>query len=746
MKPHSVYITAKWTARLLMAMTVFVSLGISAGISRAAEDPDTSTKIFLPFAMRSGAGLVPLTAQCVDCPRNISGMTGQSLRMDSSSHPHIAYGSDHLYHAWNDGTGWKTEVVDPAPGTGYAASLAFDNTGKAGISYYDDYNHSLKLARWSGTSWILQTVDTSPFAGFTSSLAFNSAGYPRIAYEDYDSAQAVFRIKYVEWNGAAWSFYPTIDHTEEYRGTTLSLALDQSGGTHISYWRSNYDVVGGLIYASWTSGAWALQIVEEDTETGRDNSLAFDSLGKPHISYFNDWDGLVRYASLNETVWTTETVFGSGLAMDKNNATSLTFGTADMPMIAFSLGSDPTQTLVWLAYKSGGVWHHDQDHDIVGSAGARWPAIAADSNGKPQISYVDYNTGQLHFSRLTAWNPDTWSNATIDSGAQVGQGTSLAMSATGLPHIAYMDLTHGVMKYATQVMGMWQASTVNVPGMKPAHGHALAVDTNGIPHIAYSDTAAKKIMYATLNGANWTAEVVTDDTGSDIEKYISLALDASNNPHISFFDAAFSGVDLKYAHKTDAGPWQVSEVDKDAVGITGQYNSIAIDSSGKPHISYYNVHSGHLWYASWNGAAWEKILVDDGYQTGRYTSLVLDSLNHPHICYSDHQNYYVKYATFNGSAWTVSSLTPADPGNSDDRASVCSIKVGSGNVPYISYFRKIDRHLAMLHPVSGSWVSEMVDANGDTGEHNSLAMYNGVPYIAYYHTSNKDLQFMMWKP
>jgi hypothetical protein len=734
-----------WAERLVLALVVLVSMGVSRAQSSAGDAATPPWKSYLPVVVRSGPGLAPLVAQCVDCPRNISGMTGRSLRLDSNNHPHIAYGSDHLYHAWNNGTGWKSEVVDPAPGVGYAASLAFDNTGKPGISYYDDYHHSLKLARWNGTAWTLQTVDSSPFAGFTSSLAFNSAGNPRIAYEDYDSAESIFRIKYAEWSGSAWNIHPVIDHTEDSGGATLSLALDHSGGAHISYWRNNYGVAGGLMYASLTGSAWMLQIVENDTDTGRDNSLAFDSQDKPHISYFDDWNGLVRYASWNGTTWTTETVFGSNLAMDKNNATSLVFGSKDMPIITVSLGSDPHETLVWLAYKSGGVWQHDQNYDIVGSSGARWPSVAADSSGKPHISYLDYNTGQLHYASLTAWGPDAWANAAVDAGAQVGQGVSMAMDRLGQPHIAYMDLTHSVMKYATLYQGAWKTTVVDVAGMQPAHGHALAVDSSGTPHIAYSDTAAKKIMYATLNGSTWTAEAAADDTGGDIEKFISLALDASDNPHISFHDSTYAEINLKYAHKV-SGIWQVSVVDKNAVGITGLFNSIAIDSNGIPHISYYNYYKNSLWYASFNGSSWDKIQVDSSYETGFYTSLALDSLNHPHICYSDEINYYVKYATFDGHAWSVKTLTPADPGRADNRDSICSIKVGNNNTPYISYFSKIDQHLAIAHPSNGSWTSEIVDASGDNGEQNSLGVYNGVPYIAYYHASNKDLQFVMWKP
>ncbi len=745
MKQCSIANSAKWMVRLFLILVVLVSTGISITQSSADSDPVATYNVYLPMVMNLGPGLVPLKAQCVDCPRNISGMTAHSLRLDNNNQPHIAYGSDHLYHTWNDGVSWKTEIVDPAPGVGYAASLAFDDSGKLGISYYDDYNHSLKYAFWSGTDWTLQTVDSSPFAGFTSSLAFDSTGKPRIAYEDYDSEQYIFRIKYAEWTGTAWNIFPVIDQTENYQGTTLSLALDHSGQTHISYWRDNYGVSGGLIYASWISNAWTLQIIEEDSYIGRDNSLAFDSQDNPHISYFDDWDGLVRYASLNDGVWTTEAVFGDGLAMDKNNSTSLVFGSGDMPMIAISLGSDPAETLTWLAYKSGGVWYHDQNYDIVGSSGARWPSIAADTGGKPHISYLDYNTGQLHYASLTSWGPDTWMNTIIDSGAQVGQGVSFAMDRFGQPHIAYMDLTNRIMKYATQSFGTWQTSVVDVDGMKPAHGHALAVDSTGTPHIAYSDTSAKKIMYATLNPSGWTAEVVADDTGPDIEKYISLAFDGADDPHISFHDSSYTAINLQYAYKA-AGIWTVSVVDVLPVGITGLYNSIAIDSSGKPHISYYNNYDSSLWYASWNGSAWDKVQVDSGNYAGIYTSLALDSLDHPNICYSDQINYVVKFATFNGSQWSVESLTEAVPGNADMRDSICSIKIGSGNVPYISYFSKINRHLAILHPFGGSWISDIVDANGDNGEQNSLAIYNGVPYIAYYHHSNRDLQFIMWKP
>ena len=91
-------------------------------------------------------------------------------------------------------------------------------------------------------------MDNSPYSGYTSSLAFDSTGKPRIAYVDYDSSLNIYRIKYAEWTGTAWNIFPVIDNAGE---ASLSLALDQSGQPHISYWRNDYPPTGGLIYASW---------------------------------------------------------------------------------------------------------------------------------------------------------------------------------------------------------------------------------------------------------------------------------------------------------------------------------------------------------------------------------------------------------------------------------------------------------------------------------------------------------------
>ena len=741
------------TSRLacLSAICLLLSLTPAAVLAHPGGNyPTAVSKIYIPILVKSGPGLVPQVPQCVDCPKAISLGTQHSLRLDGLGQPHISYGGDHLYHAWNDGAAWRYETVDSSPGVGYYSTLAFDNTGKPAIAYLDLFNSTLKLARWSGAAWTTQAVDNTTTDSTNPTLLFDSSNNPLVAYVA-GAYSTSYQVKFARWTGSAWNISTVDTGIDAYRKASVSLALDKNGAPHLSYFRNDTTREGGLIYATWTGSTWSLQIVDPTYDNGNANSLAFDSQGVPHISYYADFDEIVMYASWNSQTskWDLENAW-TGVTVERTSATSLTFGSGDMPMIAVSLGDTSSlPCLVWLVYKpspSGFVHSLVSDMDSCGV----WPSIASDSSGKPRISYVDYTHNQLHYASLTAWNtglaPDTWTNEVLDAGAQVGQGVSVAMDRFGRPHVAYMDLTNGLMKYAYQETGLWKTTTVDIPGMVPAHGHSLAVNSSGKPHIAYSDYGAKKVMYASWNGSAWTAEVVGDDLPGvvdDIEKFISLALDASGSPHISFYNQ--HDLDLKHYYKVGSA-WQSEEVDKNATGVTGVYNAIAIDSAGKIHISYQNNYAQKLMYAYWNGISWTKTVADDTYTSGMNTSIAVDAANRPHICHSDIADYFLRYAYYNGSAWVHETLTPSSTGLPDSRQPICSIKIGANNTPYISYFDRISRHLTLTHKVGAAWVTETLDPNGDTGQHNSMAMFNGIPFIGYYHGSNKDLMFLEWKP
>ena len=109
---------------------------------------DAISVLSAPSAIQSTAS--DWQIECVDCPRQFNNMTDRSLRLDAEGHPHIAYGGDHLYYAWNDGIDWHIETVDNSQWVGEYASLALDGMGRTHISYYDWSNRDLKYAWYDG--------------------------------------------------------------------------------------------------------------------------------------------------------------------------------------------------------------------------------------------------------------------------------------------------------------------------------------------------------------------------------------------------------------------------------------------------------------------------------------------------------------------------------------------------------------------------------------------------------------------
>jgi hypothetical protein len=129
--------------------------------------------------------------------------------------------------------------------------------------------------------------------------------------------------------------------------------------------------------------------------------------------------------------------------------------------------------------------------------------------------------------------------------------------------------------------------------------------------------------------------------------HLSLAVDGASHPHVSFY---VETGDLKHAWHNGT-TWNVETVDNSA--NVGQYTSLALDSSGRPHISYQN---NGLKYARHDGASWRIETVDAGFGMGWYSSLVLDELGLPHISYYDQDQHHLKYAWYDSQNWHVETV------------------------------------------------------------------------------------------
>jgi hypothetical protein len=130
----------------------------------------------------------------------------------------------------------------------------------------------------------------------------------------------------------------------------------------------------------------------------------------------------------------------------------------------------------------------------------------------------------------------------------------------------------------------------------------------------------------------WWPLVVDAAPGMDLGRGSSIALDTQGRPHISYIDAT-RGM-LKYAYHNGID-WEILD-SVDNAGIAG--TSLALDAGNGVHISYYDHLNGKLKYAFRSSvqAPWVIQTVDpSGNQIGEFPSLTLDKNGKPRISYFD---------------------------------------------------------------------------------------------------------------
>jgi PKD repeat protein len=376
---------------------------------------------------------------------------------------------------------------------------------------------------------------------------------------------------------------------------------------------------------AWASGtAWVTETVDSGDWTGYFTSLALDSQGQPHISFYEwfpfDYTGQIQYAYFDGTAWVSETV-AHYVGFPRAGATSLVLDAADHPHIAY-VNERYDVTRLRYTWFDGTAWWVQTVDQYLGQKGG-YASLALDATGQPHISYrrckididceLRYAWYDGSFSE-TAWrfgraeaHGSTWQIEVLDSGLEAGKSPSLALDPANRPRIAYFNNPN--LQYA-----FYEAAGTSFEPATAAH----AVQTGG-GFGSGQDRGYRQ---------GWQIEIV-DDLGGI---YNSLVLDGNNHPHISYY----SGIEvLRYAYH-DGSSWITTTVD-DQEEHTGRFSSLALDAAGRPHVSYcgdcYDEGgNADLRYAYYDGA-WQIETVDAAGIVGRDTSLALDPAGRPHISY-----------------------------------------------------------------------------------------------------------------
>ena len=205
------------------------------------------------------------------------------MKIDSSNAAHVCYSDFYqLRYATNSSGTWVTNDVGTAqtsPGT-LDCSLVLDSSGKAHVSYIDPQADRLLYATNQSGSWAIEVVEqdmgANVYAGTGTAIAVDSTGGVHITYHDPDGDRD---LKYATNQAGAW-VVETLDGSGEV-GLDSAIAIDPAGNLHVSY----VDATNGrLKYTSNKSGTWesfAIDSVYPYSET----SIAVDSTAMIHIAY-----------------------------------------------------------------------------------------------------------------------------------------------------------------------------------------------------------------------------------------------------------------------------------------------------------------------------------------------------------------------------------------------------------------------------------------------------------------------------
>jgi predicted regulator of Ras-like GTPase activity (Roadblock/LC7/MglB family) len=178
---------------------------------------------------------------------------------------------------------------------------------------------------------------------------------------------------------------------------------------------------------------------------------------------------------------------------------------------------------------------------------------------------------------------------TLDSAGIVGQYTSIAIGADGLPIVSYYDVTNGRLRTAKCSNAACTASVNRTVDAAADVGQytSIAIGTDGFPVIAYHDVTNRDLKVAKCLNAVCTAGVTitTVDSAGDVGRYASLAIGTDGFPVIGYYDSTNS--DLKVAKCVNAACTGSSTITiVDSTGSVGFYASMAIGTDGLPVISY----------------------------------------------------------------------------------------------------------------------------------------------------------------
>jgi hypothetical protein len=327
-------------------------------------------------------------------------------------------------------------------------------------------------------------------------------------------------------------------------------------------------------------------------------------------------------------------------------------------------------------------------------------SLVVGDDGLPVISYQDIDAGALKVAKCIDRKCSAATTATIDNPTNVvGFYTSIAIGADGLPVISYQDDTAGDLKVAkcndpACAPGGETITIVDSTGDVGEYS-SIAIGADGLPVIGYYDNTAKDLKVVKCNDAACApgGETITfvDSTGV-VGWDLSLAIGSDGFPVISYWDFTNKALKVAKCGNAACSSSTSATVDDHPTEALGTNTSIAIGADGLPVVAYQNDSTWELKVARCNDAACaggdETItVVDSSLWEGEDISLAIGTDGYPVMAYVESDpdtSWWLKVAKCNDAACSGGDVTftVVDPGPGVDEP---SLAIGADGFPVIAY-------------------------------------------------------------
>jgi hypothetical protein len=328
-------------------------------------------------------------------------------------------------------------------------------------------------------------------------------------------------------------------------GVYTSIKIDSENIIHVAYGRYNhYSGIKQLKYASCeaSGSTWRLVTIEA-SNAGGFASLVLDSNKKNHIIYLNNND------------------YG---------------GMFDVPSGAIKYATD-----------SGGTWSAETIENLSDSA---YLGLGIDSSDTLYMVYCNALNNDLRYGYGTS---GSWTLATIDARSDSGYSGSIAVEDVDKVHIINRNYVSGYkVIHNTNRSGLWVSAEAGSAMLHIGHSTAL-VKSGTLLYACFTKNSDLAYATAEINGSNWISDYYLSSTVDDVEDYLSLAIDQNGKTHICY--CSDDAGQLKYI-TNQSGSWVITTLDS----ANTAFCSIAVDSSRRPYIVYYDVNADCLKYIKKN--------------------------------------------------------------------------------------------------------------------------------------------------